>query len=225
MVRLHPGFVHYLFFVLCLYASVTVVESLMMVIASVVPNFLMGIIVGAGIQVSCSDEDKNLCFVFASDCYLSHICIMKQGIFMLVSGFFRLPYDIPKPLWRYPMSYISFHFWAVQVNFWERKNLIPNWKQAYHDHFNNVIFTGTIPKWSEGSIVRQPNTEPTKDPGRIHTQECVWDQSESIKMGGPVGSLLHDHNLPHIVLCHDQDQRRHQSMDSRVHCKAKTTDE
>nr|XP_010933304.1 ABC transporter G family member 11 [Elaeis guineensis] len=86
MVRLHPGFMHYLFFVLCLYACVTVVESLMMAIASVVPNFLMGIIVGAGIQ----------------------------GIFMLVSGFFRLPHDIPKPFWRYPMSYISFHYWALQ---------------------------------------------------------------------------------------------------------------
>ncbi|XP_010537533.1 PREDICTED: ABC transporter G family member 11 [Tarenaya hassleriana] len=86
MVGLHSGFTHYLFFVLCLYASVTVVESLMMAIASVVPNFLMGIIIGAGIQ----------------------------GIFMLVSGYFRLPNDIPKPFWRYPMSYISFHFWALQ---------------------------------------------------------------------------------------------------------------
>lgn len=86
MVHLHPGFTHYLFFVLCLYASVTVVESLMMAIASIVPNFLMGIIIGAGIQ----------------------------GIFMLVSGYFRLPNDIPKPVWRYPMSYISFHFWALQ---------------------------------------------------------------------------------------------------------------
>ncbi|PPD78425.1 hypothetical protein GOBAR_DD24652 [Gossypium barbadense] len=86
MVRLHPGFEHYMFFVLCLYASVTVVESLMMAIASIVPNFLMGIITGAGIQ----------------------------GIFMLVSGYFRLPNDIPKPVWRYPMSYISFHFWALQ---------------------------------------------------------------------------------------------------------------
>ncbi|KAJ7970112.1 ABC transporter G family member [Quillaja saponaria] len=86
MVRLHPGFEHYMFFVLCLYASVTVVESLMMAIASIIPNFLMGIIIGAGIQ----------------------------GIFMLVSGYFRLPHDIPKPFWRYPMSYISFHFWALQ---------------------------------------------------------------------------------------------------------------
>lgn len=37
---------------------------------------------------------------------------------MLVSGYFRLPNDIPKPFWRYPMSYISFHFWALQVKYY-----------------------------------------------------------------------------------------------------------
>lgn len=62
MVRLHPGFKHYLFFVLCLYASVTVVESLMMAIASIVPNFLMGIIIGAGIQV-CITEDSSIAWL------------------------------------------------------------------------------------------------------------------------------------------------------------------
>lgn len=61
----------------------------MMAIASVVPNFLMGIIIGAGIQ----------------------------GIFMLVSGYFRLPNDIPKPFWRYPMSYISFDYWSLQAQY------------------------------------------------------------------------------------------------------------
>ncbi|CAA7406515.1 unnamed protein product [Spirodela intermedia] len=86
MVRLHPGFSHYIFFVLCLYASITVVESLMMVVATVVPNFLMGILLGAG----------------------------TQGIFMLVSGHYRLPNDLPKPVWKYPLSYMSFHFWALQ---------------------------------------------------------------------------------------------------------------
>lgn len=62
MVRLHPGFSHYIFFVLCLYASVTVVESLMMAIASVVPNFLMGIITGAGIQVHIALEYAPILF-------------------------------------------------------------------------------------------------------------------------------------------------------------------
>ncbi|PHT79870.1 hypothetical protein T459_17922 [Capsicum annuum] len=61
-------------------------SGLMMVIASVVPNFLMGIVIGAGIL----------------------------GISMVVSGFFRLPHDIPKRFWRYPVSYMTFHFWAVQ---------------------------------------------------------------------------------------------------------------
>ncbi|KAI8020011.1 ABC transporter G family member 11 [Camellia lanceoleosa] len=103
MVRLHPGFEHYIFFVLCLYASVTVVESLMMAIASFVPNFLMGIIIGAGIQ----------------------------GIFMLVSGYFRLPNDIPKPVWRYPMSYISFHFWALQGQ--------------YQNDLNGLVFDNQSP--------------------------------------------------------------------------------
>lgn len=46
--------------------------------------------------------------------------LMNQGIFMLVAGFFRLRKDLPKAVWRYPMSYISFHTYALQVL------LIPN---------------------------------------------------------------------------------------------------
>ncbi|CAA6669546.1 unnamed protein product [Spirodela intermedia] len=37
------------------------------------------------------------------------------GIFMLVSGHYRLPNDLPKPVWKYPLSYMSFHFWALQA--------------------------------------------------------------------------------------------------------------
>ncbi|ERN18458.1 hypothetical protein AMTR_s00325p00013820 [Amborella trichopoda] len=62
------------------------VESLMMLVASLVPNFLMGIITGAGVQV----------------------------IMILNGGFFRLPNDLPKPVWKYPMFYISFHKYANQ---------------------------------------------------------------------------------------------------------------
>jgi hypothetical protein len=35
---------------------------------------------------------------------------------MLVAGFFRLPNDLPKAVWRYPMSYIGFHGYALQVS-------------------------------------------------------------------------------------------------------------
>ncbi|KAJ7547418.1 hypothetical protein O6H91_08G085100 [Diphasiastrum complanatum] len=86
MAGLHPGLDRFVYFASCLLASLMVVESLMKAIASAIPNFLMGIILGAGIQ----------------------------GMFILVSGFFRLLRNLPKPVWRYPMSYISFHTYTLQ---------------------------------------------------------------------------------------------------------------
>lgn len=77
---------HFAYFAILLVASMMLVESLMMIVASVVPDFLMGIITGAGIQ----------------------------GVMMLDGGFFRLPSDLPKPFWRYPMFYISFTKYAIQ---------------------------------------------------------------------------------------------------------------
>ncbi|KAJ7964070.1 ABC transporter G family member [Quillaja saponaria] len=86
MVRFRPEFSHYLFMCLDLVSSIAAVESSMMIIASLVPNFLMGIIIGAG--------------------YI--------GILMMTSGFFRLLTDLPKPLWRYPISYINYGGWGLQ---------------------------------------------------------------------------------------------------------------
>lgn len=34
---------------------------------------------------------------------------------MMVSGFFRRLPDLPKPVWRYPLSYIVYGSWALQV--------------------------------------------------------------------------------------------------------------
>ena len=73
-----------IYFILALFASLTVVESLMMAIAPIVPNFLMGIAAGAGIL----------------------------GIYMVVCGFFQPLNSMPKPIFRYPLSYISFHTFA-----------------------------------------------------------------------------------------------------------------
>lgn len=86
MVQLHPGFDHFAYFVLVLFAGVLTVEGIMMAVASIVPNFLMGIITGAGIQ----------------------------GVLMLVAGYFRLPNDLPKPVWRYPLFYISFDQYTLE---------------------------------------------------------------------------------------------------------------
>ncbi|PNY14699.1 ABC transporter G family member 15-like protein [Trifolium pratense] len=89
MVKFRPGFIHFVFFTLNIYGCISVIESLMMVVASLVPNFLMGIITGAGII----------------------------GIMMMTSGFFRLLSDLPKAVWRYPISYISYGAWAIQGSY------------------------------------------------------------------------------------------------------------
>jgi hypothetical protein len=86
LVGLQSSFGHFAFFALVLFTAMMVVEGLMMIVASAVPDFLMGIITGAGIQ----------------------------GVMMLNGGFFRLPNDLPKPFWRYPVYDISFHKYANQ---------------------------------------------------------------------------------------------------------------
>ncbi|KAJ0984559.1 hypothetical protein J5N97_002915 [Dioscorea zingiberensis] len=86
LVGLQKSFQHFAYFALVLFVCMMLVESLMMMVASIVPDFLMGIITGAGIQ----------------------------GVMMLNGGFFRLPRDLPKPIWRYPMYYIAFHKYANQ---------------------------------------------------------------------------------------------------------------
>ncbi|KAI3752869.1 hypothetical protein L2E82_24909 [Cichorium intybus] len=83
---LRHGFDHFAYFTSVLFACMLLVESIMMVVASIVPNYLMGIIVGAGIN----------------------------GFYMLGGGFFRLPNDLPDPFWKYPMFYIAYHKYAYQ---------------------------------------------------------------------------------------------------------------
>ncbi|GKV23455.1 hypothetical protein SLEP1_g33176 [Rubroshorea leprosula] len=84
LVGLQKSVDHFVYFALVLFVCMMLVESLMMIVASIVPDFLMGIITGAGIQ----------------------------GVMMLNGGFFRLPDDLPKPFWKYPMYYIAFHKYA-----------------------------------------------------------------------------------------------------------------
>lgn len=84
MTGLHPGLSHFAFFFITTLASLSTAEGLLMAIVSVVPDFLSGMIFGCGVM----------------------------GVFLLTGGFFRLFSDLPKPVWRYPLSYMSFHTWA-----------------------------------------------------------------------------------------------------------------
>ncbi|KAG0480355.1 hypothetical protein HPP92_011213 [Vanilla planifolia] len=86
LVGLQSSIDRFIYFVLVLFACMMLVEGLMMTVASIVPDFLMGIITGAGIQ----------------------------GVMMLNGGFFRLPHDLPETFWRYPVYYIAFHKYAFQ---------------------------------------------------------------------------------------------------------------
>ncbi|GAA0176549.1 ATP-binding cassette [Lithospermum erythrorhizon] len=83
---LQNGIVHFIYFTLIVFISSMIVESLQMLIASLVPNFLLGLIIVSGIQ----------------------------GMMMLGGGFFRLPNDLPKPFWKYPVYFIAFHKYAYQ---------------------------------------------------------------------------------------------------------------
>jgi hypothetical protein len=72
------NFQHFAYFAQLLFACMMLVESLMMIVASIAPDFLMGIITGARIQ----------------------------GVMILGGDFFRLPDDLPKTFWRYPLHYV-----------------------------------------------------------------------------------------------------------------------
>ncbi|KAL6222898.1 hypothetical protein ACLB2K_006288 [Fragaria x ananassa] len=86
LVGLQNSFEHFVYFALVLFVCLILVESLMMIVASIVPDFLMGIITGAGIQ----------------------------GVMMLNGGFFRKPDDLPEAFWKYPMYHIGFPKYSNQ---------------------------------------------------------------------------------------------------------------
>jgi ABC-type multidrug transport system permease subunit len=81
LANLRGGAGYVWFFIFDLFLSLTVVESLMMAIAPLVPNYLMGIAAGAGVM----------------------------GLYMIVCGFFQPMESMPKPIFRYPLSYMSYH--------------------------------------------------------------------------------------------------------------------
>ncbi|KAM7474861.1 hypothetical protein LguiB_022104 [Lonicera macranthoides] len=77
---------HFAYYALVVFTCMMLVESLMMMVASVVPNFLMGIILGSGIQ----------------------------GLMILGAGFFVKPNNMPKSFWKYVVYNIAFHKYALQ---------------------------------------------------------------------------------------------------------------
>ncbi|XP_047070942.1 ABC transporter G family member 1-like [Lolium rigidum] len=87
LVGLQRGIDHFSFFAATLWACSILVEGMMMIVAAIVPDFILGVVTGSGIQ----------------------------GLLMLNAGFFRLPSDLPKPVWKYPTYYISYHKYKTQA--------------------------------------------------------------------------------------------------------------
>ncbi|XP_009767617.2 ABC transporter G family member 1-like isoform X2 [Nicotiana sylvestris] len=102
---------HFIYFALVLFTSMMIVESLMMNVAAIVPNFLMGIVIGAGIQ----------------------------GLQILSGGYFQLPSELPNPIWKYPLYYMSFHKYAYQGMF---KNEFEGLKFTDDQFGNNRTMSG-----------------------------------------------------------------------------------
>ncbi|CAK7342624.1 unnamed protein product [Dovyalis caffra] len=86
MVKFHLGFSHYCYLCMNLFFCVAIMESVAMIVALLVPNFLMGVGVSA-------------------------FAVM---FLTMASGLYRPLPDLPKFFWHYPMAYISFTSWAVQ---------------------------------------------------------------------------------------------------------------
>ncbi|KAK4784256.1 hypothetical protein SAY86_018624 [Trapa natans] len=130
LVGLQPGTVHFTYFALILFACMMLVESLMMIVASLMPNFLMGLITGAGIQ----------------------------GLMILSGGFFRLPNDLPRILWRYPLYYIAFHKYSYQG--------------LYKNEFQGLMLT--TPWRGQGSLSLLTGEEILRDVWQVEMEYSKW---------------------------------------------------
>ncbi|XP_004306192.1 PREDICTED: ABC transporter G family member 15-like isoform X2 [Fragaria vesca subsp. vesca] len=86
MVQFHNGFSHYFYFCLNLLCCIVVTEGTALIVASLVPNLLMGIGCAAAVTV----------------------------IMMMPSLLFRRVFELPKFFWQYPMSYLSYAGWAIE---------------------------------------------------------------------------------------------------------------
>ncbi|KAL5054544.1 hypothetical protein RYX36_035226 [Vicia faba] len=86
---MHKGVEHFVYFISLLLAIVMWVESLMLVVGSISPNYVIGMFITGGVE----------------------------GLMILTAGFYRLPNELPKPLWKYPLYHISFLKYAFQGSF------------------------------------------------------------------------------------------------------------
>ncbi|XP_002529514.3 ABC transporter G family member 15 [Ricinus communis] len=89
MVKFHMGISILCHFCVNTFCCICIMESIAMIVAFLLPNFLMGVGASAGVIVFLT----------------------------IPAGLYRQLSYLPKFFWRYPMSYISFTTWSVQGQF------------------------------------------------------------------------------------------------------------
>ncbi|CAN4114891.1 unnamed protein product [Withania somnifera] len=73
-----------------------------------------------------------------------------QGIMMLNGGFFRLPKDLPMPIWKYPVYYLAFHKYAIQGFYKNEYETFTYFTNGGLDIFQVEL---TYSKWGDIAIV------------------------------------------------------------------------
>ncbi|KAH9317186.1 hypothetical protein KI387_018955, partial [Taxus chinensis] len=86
LLGLRSDFSLFMYFVINFFVCLLINEGLLMVFASFSPNVFKGILTMVFLQI----------------------------IMMLVAGYFRLKDELPRPVWKYPLSYLVFHTYAIE---------------------------------------------------------------------------------------------------------------
>ncbi|GLJ21612.1 hypothetical protein SUGI_0401770 [Cryptomeria japonica] len=86
LLGMRSAFGLFMYFMLNFFLCLLINEGLQMVVASVLPQLFKGIIT----------------------------IVFLQGIMMLAAGYFRLREELPRPVWKYPLSYLAFHTYAIE---------------------------------------------------------------------------------------------------------------
>ena len=124
LIGLRDDFSLLMYFVLNFFMSLLVNEGLMLVIATLWQDVFWCVLTLLCIHVSplSADNTSRLFYVNIKNApnqwpilTVNVHRLPFQLVMMLSAGYFRIRNDLPGPVWMYPLSYIAFHTYSIQV--------------------------------------------------------------------------------------------------------------
>lgn len=122
LVGLRDEFSLLMYFVLNIFTCLLANEGLMMVVAYIWLNTFSSIMTMIFVHVSIHILFYNDFSIYFHNSKENTNIISKllfalnsQVLMMLVAGYFRIRYNLPQPVWKYPVSYVAFHTYSIQV--------------------------------------------------------------------------------------------------------------